>query len=360
VFPCSDGWPKAAVPQVIDSIRPIAVSRVNLSATLKEKCRCGVTRSFKATVALVAFFLAGTLALGDVVLFVSEPFGGFGHMNPTGHAAVYLTRVCAETPTLLRRCQPGELGVVISRYHRLAGFDWIAIPVVPYLYAVDDLTEVPAFADQATAARLRDTYRRNHLLDLIPDDAMRTKNLRGWVQLVGAAFDRRIYAFQFRSSVEQDDMLIRTLNSGKNRRRFNLLYRNCADFARTTINLYCPKAIHRSILADAGIMTPKQAAKSLVSYGHKHPEIDLSRWVISQIPGSKPRSKAVRGVFESLVRSKKYVVPLAVFQPLVTGSVAAGYVFRGRFNPKSDAETLSSPLSIAAAVGPNSKTDSNN
>jgi len=62
-------------------------------------------------------------------------------------------------------------------------------------------------------------------------------------------------------------------------------------------------------------MTPKQAAKSLVSYGRKHPEIHLTRWIIPQIPGSKPRSKPVRGVFESLVRSKKYAVPLAVFQP---------------------------------------------
>jgi len=323
-----------------------------LSATVKEKRRFGMTGSLRATVAFAALFLAGgTVAFGDVVLLVSEPFGGFGHMNPTGHAAVYLSRVCAATPTLLRRCEPGELGVVISRYHRIGAYDWIAIPVIPYLYAVEDLTQVPVFADPASVVRLRDAYRRTRLLDLIPDDAVRKKNSRGWVQLVGAAFDRRIYAFQFQSSVEQDDNLIRILNSGKNRPRFNILYRNCADFARTTINLYCPKAIRRNTLADAGIMTPKQAAKTLVSYGRKHPEIHLTRWIIPQIPGSKPRSKPVRGVFESLVRSKKYAVPLAVFQPFATGTVAAGYVFGGRFNPKRGAEPLSSPLAVRAALG---------
>ncbi|RPH35396.1 hypothetical protein EHM92_06245 [bacterium] len=311
-----------------------------------------MTGSLKATVALVAFFLCSTVAFADVVLLVSEPFGGFGHMNPTGHAAVYLSGVCAATPTSLRRCEPGELGVVISRYHRIAGYDWIAIPVIPYLYAVDDLTQVPAFADPASVEGLRDAYRRTRLLDLIPDEAVRKRNSRGWVQLVGATFDRRIYAFQFPSTVEQDDYLIRVLNSGKNRRRFNILYRNCADFARTTVNLYYPKAIRRSILADAAIMTPKQAAKSLVSYDRKHPAINLSQCIIPQIPGSKPRSKPVRGDFESLVRSKKYVVPLAVFQPFATGSVAAGYVFGGRFDPKRDAEPLSSPLAVRAAFGP--------
>ncbi|RPI24468.1 MAG: hypothetical protein EHM61_17000 [Acidobacteria bacterium] len=311
-----------------------------------------MTAPIQATVALAAFFLCGTVAFGDVVLFVSEPYGGFGHMNPTGHAAVYLPRVCAATPTSLRRCEPGELGVVISRYHRIAGYDWIAIPVIPYLYAVEDLTQVPAFADPATVLRLRDAYRRTHLIDLVPDETVRKKNSRGWVQLVGAAFDRRIYAFQFLSTVEQDDELIRILNSGKNRRRFNILYRNCADFARTTVNLYLPKALRRSILADAAIMTPKQAAKSLVSYGRKHPEINLTRWIIPQIPGSKPRSKPVRGVFESLVRSKKYAVPLTVFQPFATGGVAAGYVFRGRFDPKRDAEPLSSPLAVRSAFFP--------
>lgn len=38
------------------------------------------------------------------------------------------------------------MGVVVSRYHKIAGYDWIAIPVIPYLYAVEDVEEVPSFA----------------------------------------------------------------------------------------------------------------------------------------------------------------------------------------------------------------------
>jgi hypothetical protein len=43
------------------------------------------------------------------------PYGTFGAMNPTGHAAVYFNRICADTPTVLLTCHDGEYGVVISR-----------------------------------------------------------------------------------------------------------------------------------------------------------------------------------------------------------------------------------------------------
>ena len=68
---------------------------------------------------------------------MEEPYGGFGSVNPTGHGALYFNHICAESPTQLRMCLPGERGVVISRYHKVAGYDWLAIPLVPYLYAVD-------------------------------------------------------------------------------------------------------------------------------------------------------------------------------------------------------------------------------
>lgn len=100
---------------------------------------------------------------GSVALFVEEPYGTFGHMNPTGHSAVYFSNVCAETPVKLRACLPGESGVVISRYNSIAGYDWIAIPLIPYLYAVEEPDQVPPSADAATVELLRDEYRQAHL-----------------------------------------------------------------------------------------------------------------------------------------------------------------------------------------------------
>src|SRR6202034_4943966 len=84
------------------------------------------------------------IARPAVTLLLEEPFGTFGGMNPTGHAAVYLSNVCAATPLTLRPCHEGEQGVVISRYDRVDGYDWIAIPLFPYLYAVDRPDQVPS------------------------------------------------------------------------------------------------------------------------------------------------------------------------------------------------------------------------
>src|SRR5215468_1720188 len=83
----------------------------------------------------------------QATLLLEEPYSYDGTFAGTGHAAVYLSRVCAETPTKLRRCQPGEGGVVISRYHHIGGKDWIAVPLIPYLYAVNDPNSVPLYVD---------------------------------------------------------------------------------------------------------------------------------------------------------------------------------------------------------------------
>jgi len=191
----------------------------------------------------------------DVTLFLEEPFGTFGGMNPTGHAAIYLSRVCAASPLDLRRCHPDEQGVVISRYHRIAGMDWVAMPVIPYLYAVDRAEQVPQEVDAKDVASLRDSYRRKYLEELAPDEADGSMPGGDWIQLVGAAYDRTIYAFGIQTTEEQDDKLIAAFNSEPNENKFHLLFNNCADFTRNIINFYYPKAVHRSFSSDVGIMT---------------------------------------------------------------------------------------------------------
>jgi hypothetical protein len=59
----------------------------------------------------------------------------------------------------------------------------------------------------------------------------------------------------------------------------------------------------------------------------------MSSFVIPQIPGSRHPSQPVDGVAEAVVRSKKYVVPLALLHPFVAGSIAFLYVGEGRFSP---------------------------
>jgi hypothetical protein len=290
-----------------------------------------------------AFFLAlaaltaSCAHAGEAALLLEEPYGRFGAFNPTGHAAIYLSDVCAETPTQLRRCEPGEGGVVLSRYHKVGGYDWLAMPLIPYLYAVDEPSEIPASADAKMVLRLRDRYRRNHLMDIVSDDPKREIPGGDWTQLVGESYDRKIYGYAVATQDSQDDTLIVEFNRRRNDSHFNLFFRNCANFAEGVLNFYYPHSIHRSFIADAGLMTPKQAAKSLAKYSKRHSDVDLRTFVIPQVPGSIRRSTPVNGVVESLVKSKKYVLPLALLHPVVTGTLVIAYFGDGRFHPDPDA-----------------------
>ncbi len=266
----------------------------------------------------------------EIALFLEEPFAKFGTLNPTGHAAVYLSRVCAASPVSLRRCGPGEAGVVISRYYRVDGYDWIAIPLLPYLYAVDDPSDIPAKIDARAEELLRDNYRRSHLLDIVPDAADGTAPYGTWIQLVGSAYDRRIYVLEMDTAEAQDDRFIEQFNAAPNMSQFNLLFNNCAGFSARVINSFYPHATHRNFIEDVGMTTPKQLAKSLIGYGRHHADARFRVYVIPQVPGSLGRSRAVRGVMESLFAGPEYTLPAAAafVNPFVLGGAAVVYVAR--------------------------------
>jgi hypothetical protein len=291
--------------------------------------------------AVIVSAMEGQRARADAALLMEEPYAEFGAFNPTGHAAIYLNHICAESPTRLRPCRPGEPGAVISRYHKIDGYDWLAIPLVPYLYAVERVEDVPLTADAALEASLRDRYRRDHLLSLAPDVAEGKKEGEAphgeWTQLIGASYDRRIYGFQIQTSPEEDEQFMNKFNDSRNDGHFNLLFHNCADFSRTLLNVYYPHGIHRNYFVDLGITTPKQVARSLTKYADHHPGLRFSTFMIPQVPGSIKRSHPIDGVMESVVKSKKYVLPLAVLSPPVTAGLVVAYLTDGRFKLPKDA-----------------------
>ena len=283
-----------------------------------------------ATLVVFVSAIGGVRAHADAALLMEEPYGEFGAFNPTGHAAIYLNRVCAESPVLLRRCRPGETGVVISRYSRVRKLDWVAMPLLPYLYAVERAEDVPQWAEAASVAEMRNAYAEAHLTSLVSAiKGYDTKNV--WPQLLGVAYIRRIYSFKIATTEEQDDRLIAEYNGRTNRSHFNLFTNNCADFSRSLLNFYYPRAVGRNMTADLAITTPKQIAKSLTTYAHRHDELELSEVVIPQVPGTISRSHTPRGVVESLLKTKKYAVPIAVFHPYVLAGIAVTYLTNGRF-----------------------------
>ncbi|MGB0065318.1 MAG: hypothetical protein WBP85_12800 [Terracidiphilus sp.] len=287
----------------------------------------------------------------QAALLMEEPYGFFGMLNPTGHNAIYFERICAETPVKLRRCGPGEMGAVIARYQGIDGYDWVAIPLVPYLYAVDNPYDVPARVDRNTVLRLRNRYREAHLESLGDKLAKGNFFSGGWTQLVGAAYERRIYVYRFATTPQQDDALMEELNAGPNHTQFNLLFSNCADYSRVLLNRYFPRTFDRSIFPDAGMTTPKQITWKLVRYARRHPETQLRVFEVPQVPGYRRHSRSVKGIDESFVTTA-YAVPIAIANPYLAGGLFVDYLVRGRHRLVPKHPVVLSPMNLWALMTP--------
>ncbi len=284
-----------------------------------------------ALMATAIFSFAGPHCRAQAALLMEEPYGFFGTVNPTGHTAVYFERVCAETPVKLRRCQPGELGAVVSRYDGIDGLDWVAIPLVPYLYSVESPDAVPVRADKELVGRLRNRYCEQHLLSLGEKVPAGDFWHGGWTELVGVAYERRIYAFRFNTTDVQDDAFIAKMNDAANRSHFQLLFSNCSDFARVILNEYFPGTFKRSFFPDAGMTTPKQITYKLVRYAKKHPDEELNVYEIPQVPGYRHLSRSNKSISESLITTG-YAIPIVVMNPYLAGGLFVDYLVRGRYH----------------------------
>src|SRR5579863_2340485 len=301
---------------------------------------------------LTSFVLTAGLcprASGQAALLLEDAAGFSSVLSPSGHVALYFARICADTPTRLRRCEPGELGTVISRYEGIKGRDWLAIPLLPHLYAVEDPPSVPTHVDHATVAELRQAYHDAHLT-VLGNVPVGGRLMPGWNQLVGAAFERRIYAFRFETTPEQDDALIARLNDSPQVPHFNFITRNCADFVSDILNEYFPGAFKRRILPDAGITMPRQTAYQLERYARRHPELHLQLMEIPQIPGYRRESGRSKSVAGSLVFTGD-VIPLALLDPYVAAGVLADYLIFGRYPLVRQHPQVLSPQTMAILAG---------
>ncbi|HEU5352419.1 MAG TPA: hypothetical protein VFU55_12560 [Terracidiphilus sp.] len=308
----------------------------------------------KTAFALVALAVLSFLCPhsgAQAALLMEQPYGFFGALNPTGHTAIYFERVCAETPVKLRRCRPGELGAVISRYQGMGGYDWVAIPLIPYLYSVENASEVPSHATHAQVKRLRDRYHEEHLLSLGEKISRGNFFHGGWSELVGVSYQRRIYAYRFQTTQAQDDTFIARMNAEPNDSHFQLLFNNCSDFARSVLDEYFPRTFGRSIFPDAGMTTPKQITYKLVRYAKKHPETNLRVYEIPQIPGSRRMSRGNKDISESLVTTA-YAIPIVIVNPYLAGGLFVDYLVRGRHHLIPRHPQMLGPQDMAALTAP--------
>jgi hypothetical protein len=317
-------------------------------------------------VAFAFLFSLPSRCNGQAALLLEEPYGFFGAINPTGHVALYFARICAETPLKLRRCEPGEMGSVIARYSDVAHHDWVVVPLLPYLYSVENAADVPARADRVIVNRLRDQYHEEHLLSLGKDLRKGDFWHGGWTELVGVTYDRKVYAIRFDTTEAQDDAFIAKMNDDKNHSHFELFYNNCADFTRVVLNQYFPDEFGRSFFPDAAMTTPKQITHKLSRYGAKHPELHLEFYEIPQILGYRRPSRKNKGISETFVTTA-WVAPVAILNPYLAGGLFVDYVLGGRYKlipkgtPKlapAELERLKFSTEIVEDPAPNNEKDS--
>ena len=173
---------------------------------------------------LFLVFLPALRVHADVTLFIEAPINFLGHVSSTGHAALLVDDLCSDDHIHMRWCREGEDGAVVSRYKGINGFDWLAMPPGPYLFAVDSAAEIPATANIPEVERLRAEYRTNH-----PGNFEQDPPEDGWIQLLGASYRRRIICVQLHTTADQDERLMQWLNRRPNKTHFNFFFSNCAD-----------------------------------------------------------------------------------------------------------------------------------
>jgi len=305
----------------------------------------------RALILAVLLVSIPAIAHADLLLLVGEPFGSFGTMMPSGHTAIYLDRVCANGPLRLRMCRAGEQpGVVLARYHAIGRYDWLAIPVMDYLFATDRMEEVPRYATPAAVWALREKFRQRYLRAIVPDGmqgkesgegiSMGGGSLEEWWESAGAVYDRRIWVYQAATTPAEDEHLVAVMNADRNLHRYQLRKNNCADFAADLVNLYFPDAVHRDRIADFGLMSPKQVARCLTEYASSRPELRLRKWEIPQTPGSLRRSRPVRCAAEAGLTTKRYLFTLIAIQPEVPVALTVLYLWHGRWKVGEGAEPM--------------------
>jgi hypothetical protein len=281
-------------------------------------------------------------ARGDVGVVLDESLDtSVDRITGTGHSAVYLSRVCPDSPVKLRLCRPGEQGSVLSTYTTLGEdqrFEWNAVPLSIYLYGVDDPGDRPLFGSRKIKRVLEEQYRAKYLTAYCTTRSCQTSNSAEWREMVGANLSRGIYIFVAETTEEQDLKFITEFNSLPNVNHFNGVRRNCADFTRRIVNTYFPHAASPDYINDFGMTSPKAIARSFTRYALRHPEIRFRILHFAQVPGTIKRSSEVRDGTEQLYHSKKLLVPMILFAEHTLPVMAAFYVLTGRFNPEREAE----------------------
>jgi len=324
----------------------------------------------RAGIAVLAILLGGLSvcprASADVGVVMEEVLDhGASRFTSSGHSAVYFSNICAEGPVKLRLCRDGERGSVITAYENFresGNYDWNVVPLNIYMYGVTDADGRPLIASAKIKSALEEEYRKKVLAGYC-SGACETNLKADWRSTVGATFNRSVYIFVVRTTVEQDLDMIQKMKALPNRNHFSVFVRNCADFAADVVNGYFPHSAHKNLINDFGMTSPKAVAQSFARFARSRPDLEYRVLHYAQLPGTYRRSEKNRLGTELTFHAKECLLPLV---PLGIISIhetlpffISTYLLTGRFNPQHEWEKHASPeataLGFQVAVAKNEK-----
>ena len=286
-------------------------------------------------IAIVLYLLFVPCVRADVSFLLHEALGMSGESTAAGHAAIYLSNVCSDDGLTLRICRTGESGIVLATYPQLganSNYERLTIPLLPYLYGVEQERDIPLYTNGEMRRLLREKYRREHWAHLVPAGTSGNLPPGRWQQMISVNFNRDVYALTVKTSVVEDLQFIQTFNARPNVSRFNTLYRNCSDFTVQILNMYFPHAVHRDVLNDFTMTTPKAVARTFTRFAQKHPERLFYVTKFAQLAGPIKRSFDARNFSEQAFKSKKYFIAEAIFKQPLIPIFAGMYYLTGKYD----------------------------
>ncbi len=296
-------------------------------------------------VVVVALLLLALPLHADVGLILSDSTGqGASRYTSAGHSAVYLSNICADGPVHLRPCHADEHGSVMTNYKGFSedqDYEWNVVPASIFFYGLENAEDRPLFASESIRYLLQQRYLHQALGSVCVTEDCQVNPNAHWRDTVAETFLRTVYIFSVTTTEAQDRAFLAKWNNAPNREHFNGFTNNCADFAARVMNSFYPGALRRNYWTDFAMMSPKSAARSMVHYARRHPELHYRATSIPQIPSAMPRSHQAREGTETVFYQKKWLLPLLAIHGNELPICAVSYLVGGRFSPAREARESS-------------------
>ncbi len=307
----------------------------------------------RVLLAMAAAVLLAPAARADLGVVLADPTTvGVSQWTHAGHSVVYLSGVCPASPVRARLCAPGEQGSIVTMYpdfYENRPYAWNIVPLSLYIEGSLTPGSRLLYASPVVKVSLQEHARAGILRPVCGTQDCPDRPHSYWRDLVASTVDRDIFIYAVHTTRAQDASVVAWLNDAPNVNRYRTLTNNCSDFTRSLVNAVFPHSVHRDVLNDLGMMSPKAATRSFTHWAIRQPELGFYSLHFAQQPGAMPRSDLARSGTEDGIHMKKYLLPAALIgDHEVAGSFFVAYFFTGRFGLYKEYEQHPQPSVVPA------------